>query len=60
MMHELAKGRDVAAWERAARISMALGTKLRLTPQSTIDPHTAGRRKVDLPRSPKYWGSDDE
>jgi hypothetical protein len=32
------------AWERAARTSAALATRLRLSPQSRLDPRTVARR----------------
>ena len=32
--HRLGRGKNVADWERATRVMMALGTKLKLTPQS--------------------------
>ena len=44
-MHKMAKKSEIADWERAARVALALGTKLRLTPQSTTDPQTIGRRR---------------
>jgi hypothetical protein len=34
MTHRLGRGDDVLNWERAARAMMALGTKLKLTPQA--------------------------
>jgi hypothetical protein len=44
----LAKGKDdVLAFERVTRLGLALATKLRITPQSSIDPQTLGRRKKD-------------
>jgi hypothetical protein len=42
----------VADWEKAARMTATLATKLRLTPQSTQDPQTLGRRRADAKPSP--------
>ena len=49
---ELAKKDDVQEWERACRIQAMYATKLRLTPQSTQDPQTLGRRRKDYQPSP--------
>jgi hypothetical protein len=44
----LAKGKDdVLSFERASRLALTVGTKLRITPQSTRDPQTLGRRRKD-------------
>ena len=53
-MHRLAKKSDVAEWERAARVALALGRSLRLTPQSTTDPQSIGRRRKDAPQVSYY------
>jgi hypothetical protein len=34
MTHRLGRGDDVINWERAARTTMAMATKLKLTPQA--------------------------
>jgi hypothetical protein len=47
--NELARGEDVAAWEKAVRVTLSIGTKLRLTPQATTDPQQIGRRRKDDP-----------
>jgi hypothetical protein len=51
---------QVAVWEKACRLQMALATKLRLTPQSRTDPKTLGRMEVR--RYPPPWeiGKDEE
>ena len=41
------KRKGAQAWEREARVMMALGTKLRLTPQATTEPRTAARRRAE-------------
>jgi hypothetical protein len=56
---KLAKGKDVAAFERAARVALATAVKLRCTPQSSIDPVTAGRRKADVARGRPPWLPDE-
>ena len=60
LAHSTAGNPDqVAVWEKAARLQMALATKLRLTPQSRTDPKTQGRMQ---PNGPKPWeiGQDDD
>lgn len=47
-----ARGGDVGAFEKAARIQCALATKLRLTPHSRITARTAGRQAYS---GPKPW-----
>ena len=42
-----AKRKGPQVWEREARVVMALGTKLRLTPQATTEPRTAARRRAE-------------
>jgi hypothetical protein len=46
----------LAAWERAVRTQMALAGRLRLSPNSRIDPKTVGRLK---PRGPHPWEDED-
>ena len=53
-MHRLAKRPDVGPWEKAARVAMSLGTKLRLTPQATQDPQALGRRRKDA-QPPSFY-----
>jgi len=45
------KRNDAQAWDREVRIVMALGTKLRLTPASTMEPRSVGRRRNETPQS---------
>lgn len=57
-----AKRTDIAAWEKAVRVVLSLATKLRLTPQSSTDPQTLGRRRKDE-QKPSYletMGNDDD
>jgi hypothetical protein len=54
-MQRLAKKSDIAAWEKATRVALALGRSLRLTPQSTVRPETVGRHRADQPRGPAPW-----
>ena len=44
--------KKLSVWERAVRMQIALATKLRLTPQSRIDPKTVGRQQ---PRGIVPW-----
>jgi hypothetical protein len=45
MARALARDPDrVAEWERAVRVQASLATKLRLSPQSPLDPKTVARR----------------
>jgi hypothetical protein len=57
---KLARGKDVAAWEKAVRLALSVGTKLRITPQSTQDPQALGRRKADHRNFPEQqpWYAD--
>jgi hypothetical protein len=43
--YKLARQSDTAAWERTARVALALATKLRITAQAQVHPETAGRRR---------------
>jgi hypothetical protein len=42
-----------ALWERAVRMQATLATRLRLAPQSRVDPKTLGRQQ--LPAGPRPW-----
>ena len=42
-----AKRGSAQEWERENRILMALGTKLRITVQATVEPRTAARRRAE-------------
>ena len=44
----------IALWERATRMQATLATRLRLSPQSRIDPKTLGRQQL-LPGLRKPW-----
>jgi hypothetical protein len=44
----------IDVWEKATRLQATLATKLRLTPQSRIDPQTLGRMKLPL-EGPAPW-----
>jgi hypothetical protein len=54
---ELSRDKDVRAWDKAVRLALQTGTKLRILPQSTVDPVTSGRRKADVHANPlqKPW-----
>jgi len=48
-------------FERLSRTLMSLATKLRISPQSRVDPKSLGRRIADQPvgpRCPKPWDRD--
>src|SRR6478672_9558846 len=45
MTYKLARQSDTAAWERSARVAMALARSLRITTQSQVHPETAGRKR---------------
>ena len=49
----------VADWDRATRVMMSAGTKLRLTPQSTQNPQALGRRRLDA-SPPSYYDTMDD
>jgi hypothetical protein len=36
---------NVAVWEKAVRVQLALAARLRLAPQSRVDPKTIGRQQ---------------
>ena len=44
----------LTVWEKAARMQMALATKLRLTPQARTDPRTLARKSLP-PVGPRPW-----
>ena len=44
--------REAVLWERAVRTQAMLATRLRLTPQSRIDPKTLGRQQTPQPKQP--------
>jgi hypothetical protein len=43
----------IALWEKATRMQATLATRLRLSPQSRIDPKTLGRQQP--PPGPRPW-----
>jgi hypothetical protein len=54
--HRLARTSDTAAWERAVKLAMSLSRALRLTPQATVRPETAWRRRNNPPPAgPAPW-----
>jgi hypothetical protein len=59
---KLGKKSDVSAWEKAARLTMALARSLRLTPQSSIEPRTVGKHRRDVRPSPldQYMATEDD
>jgi hypothetical protein len=60
---KLARGKDVAAWEKAVRLALTVATKLRVTPQSVQSPQVLGRRKADnrsFPEQPPWYADLDE
>jgi len=42
-------------FEKVARVAMSFATKLRLTPQSRVNPLTLARRHADAHTGPKPW-----
>jgi hypothetical protein len=42
----------IALWEKATRMQATLATRLRLSPQSRIDPKTVGRHQLNSGRKP--------
>jgi hypothetical protein len=44
----------ILVWEKATRMQATLATRLRLAPQSRLDPKTVGRH-AEPPRGPKPW-----
>ena len=46
-----ARSRHDETFEKEARTALAIARSLRLTPQSTTEPKTAGRRRDEAPRS---------
>ena len=50
----------VLVWERAVRVQAMLATKLRLSPQTQLDPKTLARQYVDFnPDGPVPWDGHD-
>jgi hypothetical protein len=50
---------SAAAWEREARITMSLGTKLRVTQQATTESRKAARMRADVnPTERRPWDRD--
>lgn len=45
----------MAMAERETRAALSCARALRLTPQATMHPRTAGRRLADLPEGPRPW-----
>jgi len=45
---------NIMVWEKATRMQATLATRLRLAPQSRIDPKTLGRQS-EPPRGPMPW-----
>lgn len=52
LMQKLVKRADIAGWERAGRMALALARSLRLT-QRSVDAKTVARSKQQLP--PSYY-----
>jgi hypothetical protein len=46
---------DLTDFEKIARVAMSLATKLRLTPQSSMQPVQLGRRYAKPESGPKPW-----
>ena len=44
----------ILVWEKVTRMQATLATRLRLAPQSRLDPKTVGRH-AEPPRGPKLW-----
>ena len=48
-------------WERAVRVQAMLATKLRLSPQTRLDPKTLARQYANFdPNGPTPWERDDD
>jgi hypothetical protein len=47
------QGDDV--FEKEARAALAIGRALRVTPQATVEPRTAARRRLEYDDGPKPW-----
>jgi hypothetical protein len=43
----LARDEDINDWDKAVRLALQVGTKLKILPSTTQDPVTIGRRKAD-------------
>ena len=52
LSRRLARTDKVAEWEKATRLMATLATKLRLTPQSRVDPKALARQEPSLLRKP--------
>jgi hypothetical protein len=48
-----AKRKNCQFWDTESRVMLAYATKLRLTPQSSVEPRTVARRRAELP--PSYY-----
>ncbi len=53
--YKLARRGDVTAWEKCLRATLSAATRLRLTPQSSLHPDTAARKKSNQVQGPKPW-----
>src|SRR5262245_37391023 len=47
-------------FDKLARVMMSLATKLRISPQSRLDPKTLARRIADQDNGPKPWERGDK
>jgi hypothetical protein len=53
---EQARSDDINDWDKAVRLALQIGTKLKILPSTTIDPVALGRRKADhTPGLRKPW-----
>jgi len=61
-VQKLARSKDVAAWEKAIKVMLALARSLRLTQQSCTDPKTLtrSRNKPDIEAILREMNGDDD
>lgn len=59
-VQKLARQADTAAWEKAVRACLSMATKLRITPQSTAHPESAGRKRQQNGTAPWHRGDRSE
>jgi hypothetical protein len=52
MAQAAARKGDTKTWERVTRVQAMLATKLRVSPQTRLDPRTVARRPVPIGRRP--------
>jgi hypothetical protein len=57
-----AKKKNCQYWDMESRVMLTYATKLRLTPQASVEPRTAARRRAEAPGSyyDRVRGGDDD